>query len=457
MMTLVALADQVDGILQGPDTEFDGVSIDSRTVTPGELFVAIRGERVDGHDFVAEAVRRGAAGILVSRRMEEQISQVAVVDTTRALGQLAASWRRQFDLPVIGVTGSNGKTTVTAMVRAILSVSGQPLAPKASYNNHWGVPLTLLALKADHTHAVIEMGMNHPGEIGYLAQITAPDVALINNAVAAHLEGLGTVERVAQAKGEILAGVDPDGTVVLNRDDPNFHYWQERADGRRILTFSLEAEASFRATELRLQATGSRCSVRSVVGNVALTLRVPGRHNIQNALAAMAVSHAAGGRLEDLSIGLERFAGMPGRLRPLRSMGGAALVDDSFNANPSSVQAAIDHLSGLSGRRILVLGAMAELGPAAKQWHAQVGEYARTEGIERLLVLDDSDNPAVQGYGEGFGADTERFAEVDTLAASLMTEDRPGNTILVKGSKSARMGRVVQALTGVGREEGASC
>ena len=457
MMTFSAAAELTGGTLHGMDGVFSGVRIDSRAVQRGELFVAIRGDRLDGHDFVADAADRGAAGALVARRTDAEISQVAVADTTVALGRLAFNWRRAFDIPVIGITGSNGKTTVTAMVREILSVSGHPLAPRESFNNQWGVPLTLLELAGGHTHAVIEMGMNHAGEIDRLTRIAAPTVALVNNAVAAHLEGLGSVERVAEAKGEIFNGLGPDGVAVLNRDDPNFGLWQALAGERRILTFGLKNEADFRGRDVEFTPAGSRLSVSSPAGDAEITLGVPGRHNVMNALAAMAACHAVGTDLGDLSAGLAAFTGIPGRLRRLSAAGGAALVDDSFNANPGSVAAAIDFLSSQPGRRILVLGAMAELGHSAEEHHAAMGSYARRGGIDRLLVLNDGDNPDLAGYRRGYGGCTEVFPDVPSLVASLAAEDSPGNIILVKGSKSSRMGRVVQALAAGGEPGDASC
>ena len=457
MMTFSAAAELTGGILHGADGIFGGVRIDSRAVLRGELFVAIRGDRLDGHDFVVDAADRGAAGALVTHRVDAAITQVAVADTTAALGRLAYSRRREFDIPVIGITGSNGKTTVTAMVREILSVSGRPLAPRESYNNQWGVPLTLMELAGGHTHAVIEMGMNHAGEIDHLTRIAAPTVALVNNAVAAHLEGLGSVQRVAEAKGEIFNGLGPGGVAVLNRDDPNFGLWRTLAGERGILTFGLENGADFRGLDVELGPTGSRLSVRGPAGDAEITLAVPGRHNIMNALAAMAACHAVGTDPEDLCAGLAAFTGIPGRLRQLSAAGGATLVDDSFNANPGSVAAAIDFLSAQPGRRILVLGAMAELGHSAGEHHAAMGSYARGGGIHRLLVLNDGDNPVLDGYRRGYGHCTEVFPDVPSLVASLESEDSPGNTILVKGSKSSRMGRVVQAMTAGRGAGGASC
>ncbi len=457
MMTLQTLADLTDGVLQGRNVSFDGVQIDSRRMQPGELFVAVRGERLDGHDFVADAGNREAAAALVSQPAGTMVPEVRVADTTIALGQLAGHWRQQFGLPVIGITGSNGKTTVTAMVRQMLSVSGHPLAPRDSFNNHWGVPLTLLELHPGHTHAVIEMGMNHPGEIDVLTRMTQPDVALINNATAAHLEGVGTVEEVARAKGEIINGLRANGTLVLNRDDPHYRYWRHRAGHLRVLTFGLHEAADITAGEVQCSQAGSQFAVRGLSRDLTVRLAVPGHHNVLNALATLTIGHAVGATTEDMAIGLATFSGLAGRLHRLSSSGGASLIDDSFNANPSSVRAAIDYLSQQPGRRILVLGAMAELGPTAEDLHAEVGSYARSAGIERLLVLGDSGNPALAGYRKGFGPKTEMFPDLHTLACSLRDADRPEVTLLIKGSKSARMERVVEAMIKGGLPGSMSC
>ncbi len=456
-MTLSRVAEITGGSLHGADRAFSGVGIDSRAIGDGELFVAIAGENFDGHDFVAAAVARGAAGALVVRAVDAAIDQVTVDDTTLALGKLAADWRRQYRGPVIGITGSNGKTTVTAMVRDILAVSGNPLAPRESFNNQWGVPLTLLALRDDHSHAVIEMGMNHPGEIDYLADIAKPDVALINNAAAAHLEGLGSVERVADAKGEILDHLDDDGVAVLNRDDAFCDHWRERAGQRRVITFGQGAGADIRARGIETIQGGMRFELTGAAGDAVITLGVPGRHNVMNALAAITSCHAVGVALADAVTGIALFAGTPGRLRRSRTAAGGMLIDDSFNANPASIAAAIDVLAETNGRKVLVLGAMAELGADAATLHAGVGRQARDAGLDRLLVLDDNGNPVVAGYAKGWGAGAEVFATVDDLVAAIGEDAGQGSTILVKGSKSSRMGRVVRALEAGQDGEGEPC
>ncbi len=457
-MTLSTIANVTGGVLNGSDREFSSVCIDSRTVKHGELFVAIEGERFDGHDFVADALNRGAAGAVVSREVTSDISHVSVSDTTAALGRMAAYWRRQFDIPVIGVTGSNGKTTVTAMIREMVSVSGDPLAPRESFNNQWGVPLTLLGLQRQHTHAVIEMGMNHPGEIDYLTRIAAPTVALVNNAAAAHLEGLGTVENVARAKGEIFNGLTENGYAILNCEDAYFETWREMVPGRRVVSFGGQPSADiYLAAEIVQESDGSRFQIDGIAGAASIYLGVPGRHNVMNALAAIACCHSAGVSLDDMSQGLARFEGVPGRLRRLTTSSGAALVDDSFNANPASVSAAIDFLAARQGKRILILGAMAELGKAARDQHARVGSYAWASGIDRLLVLNDTNNPDLDWYRQGFGERSEAYSDVAALVAAIGSDNRPDNTILVKGSKASAMGRVVTALSGVGENGGATC
>lgn len=451
MMQLATAAEVTNAVLSGNDQMFTGVSIDTRTLDRGELFVAISGEHLDGHHYLSAANQGGAAGAMVRRAahipdMGPEFGLLKVRDTTEALGQLGAHWRRQFDIPVIGITGSNGKTTVTAMVRQILGTSNQPLAPKMSYNNQWGVPLTLLELHGGHTHAVIEMGMNHRGEIDYLTRIAHPTVALINNAAAAHLEGLGSVREVALAKAEIINGLSEDGSVVVNADDDFADLWTELAMHHNVLGFGLSDNADVYAANIQYAADSSVFDLVIARHRQPLTLPVAGQHNIYNALAAAAACHAAGVDPDQIRAGLVGFEAVEGRQRRLRTEAGARLIDDSFNANPSSTSAAIDVLARQDGRKVLVLGAMAELGEDAEALHAGVGERAKQAGIHRLLVLTDSSNPAVEGYFSGYGSKGEGFDNLGDLLEALARDNHEGVTILVKGSKSSRMGRVVQRL-----------
>ena len=454
MMMLSQAAAITDGAMIGGDCEFASVTIDSRTVAPASLFVAIPGERFDGHDFVGKAAEAGAFGVVVEQEVQSDITSIRVADTTIALGQLARNWRQRFSGPVLGITGSNGKTTVTAMVRTILASIGAPLSPQDSYNNQWGVPLTLLKLQASHSHAVIEMGMNHAGELDYLTKMALPDIALINNAAAAHIEGLGGVEQVAQAKSEIIAGVPENGTVVLNADDAYFGFWQGCTAGRKVRSFSIipdrADDVDVYAGDIEIDADGSRFALNANGQTVTAWLQVAGKHNVANATAAAVMCLSVGVPLTSIAIALADFEGVPGRLQTGDTVNGARLIDDSFNANPSSTVAAIDVLAGQNGKRILVLGAMAELGSDASNLHREVGSRAKQRGIHRLMLLAEAgagDTVAdMRTCAEGYGASAELFGGVAELVNAIGSDNQSGSVILVKGSKSSRMGRVCKML-----------
>lgn len=458
MMQLSLAADIVNGVLMGADRQFNGVGIDSRTITHDELFFAIQGAQFDGHDFVANSADAGAIGAVVEQVVDVDISQVKVEDATLALGQLGQNWRARFAIPVLAITGSNGKTSVVNLIRQILLVSAQPLSPTASFNNHWGVPLTLLCLSNRHTHAVIEMGLNRPGELDYLARMAAPTIALITNAAAAHLAGLGDVASVARAKAEIIHGVAEDGIVVLNADDGFFDYWKEYAAPRNVICFSALAACQnvvdVSATEIELQPQQSRFVLHLGKQSSRLTLPLSGNHNIYNALAATAMCYAADIAFDDIVQGLSGAVGVNGRLQTTITAAGAVVINDSFNANPGSIQAAIEVLSLHSGKRVLIVGAMAELGAGATAWHKKIGDLARQAGIERLMILADSSDAGARSnardYASGFGALAEIFDSVESLVAALQQDNRSNVTLLVKGSKSSAMGRVVAQLQNCG-------
>lgn len=447
-MNLSSAAEVTGGVLIGTDQQFIGVNTDTRQLKPGELFVAIPGENFDGHDFLGAALKRGAVGALVEHAEEEKISQLMVDDTTVALGKLAQDWRSHFNIPVIGITGSNGKTTVTAMVREILSVSHNPLFPIQSFNNQWGVPLTLLKLRDEHTHAVIEMGMNSAGEIDYLSRIARPTVALINNAAAAHLEGLGSVRHVALAKAEIISNLGSEGVAVLNADDASFDLWRTHSGERKVVSFGCQSSADVMAKEIQLNSTGSAFCLQAGGDSTKVSLSLVGRHNVMNALAAAAACIALDIELEQIAEGLQVAKGISGRLSNLQTNSGAKVIDDSFNANPASTRAAIDVLANHKGKRVLVLGAMAELGSESESLHVEVGRAAAVAGIDRMVVLADSGNADVKGYLRGYGSGAECFDDIDELTGALMPDNVSGTTLLVKGSKSSRMGRVVERLLG---------
>jgi UDP-N-acetylmuramoyl-tripeptide--D-alanyl-D-alanine ligase len=432
------------GRLAGQDALVEGNGTDSRSIDPGALFVALVGERADGHDFIAAARARGAGGALVARPHGEDLPTVQVADTRRALGALTASWRARFDLGLVGVTGSNGKTTVKEMTASILRQAGPTLATEGNLNNDIGVPLTLARLAAEHRFAVVEMGANHPGEIAGLCALARPAVGVITQCAPAHLEGFGSVEGVARAKGEIVQGLAADGTAVLNADDRFVGLWRELAGQRRVIAFGLEHPAEVWAEWLP-DGDGSRVELATPAGRTALRLALPGRHNVMNALAAAAAALALGVDLSAVVRGLAAVRSVKGRLQ-VRSSGTLRVIDDTYNANPGSVAAALEVLGGYPGRRWLVLGDMLELGAAAEAYHRQAGARARDSGVERLYAVGPLAALAVEGFGSG----ARHFPDHAALIEALVRDASASATVLVKGSRSMGMERVVRALMGEG-------
>jgi UDP-N-acetylmuramoyl-tripeptide--D-alanyl-D-alanine ligase len=413
-------------------------------VIPGLLFVALRGERFDGHDHVLDALGRGAVAAMVTPEWasaQPDLSLIPVTEPRMALGQLAAAWRARFTLPLIGITGSNGKTTVKEMCAAILRADfGQNaiLATSGNLNNDIGLPLTLLKMRSDHRAAVIEMGMNHPGEIEYLTRIARPTVALVNNAQRAHLAGLGGVAEVARAKGEIFGGLAVDGTAVINTDDAHASLWRDLADGRRTLSFGFAVGADVRGI-WEARALGGDLVLHTPQGSAMLTLAVAGVHNARNALAAAAACLAAGVPLAAIERGLSGYRGIKGRLQRLPGKRGTCVIDDSYNANPDSMRAAIDVLAALPGRRIFVMGDMGEVGESAGQLHDEMGGYAKSQGIEYLFALGEKSIAAVHNFDGG----ARHFDSVEALVTALLPLLDSDTTILVKGSRFMKMERVV--------------
>lgn len=430
----------------GADVEFHGVSTDTRSLPAGALFIALRGPRFDAHDYVAEAAARGAVALLVERAVDSPLPQLIVRDTRLALGRLAAAWRLHCNTPLVAITGSNGKTTVKEMSRAIFAQSGAVLATEGNLNNDIGVPLTLLRLTPQHRHAVIEMGANHAGEIAYLSDLAQPDAAVITNAGPAHLEGFGSVEGVARAKGEIYRGLRENGVAVINADDAFADLWRGMAGTQRQLCFGMAPEAAVTA-RWQPEGCGSRLWLQTPVGETELLLPVPGRHNVMNALAAAALALALDLSLEAIRRGLAGMQGVAGRLARRAAFNGAQLIDDSYNANPASMRAAIDVLAACAAPRILVVGDMGELGANAMPLHREIGAYARSAGIDALYAT----GPLSLATVEGFGAGAQHFADCAALAAALRKVLTVESTVLVKGSRSARMERVVEALQEGGR------
>lgn len=442
---LSQVARDVQGRMIGTDVTVDGVSTDTRAIAQGTLFVALAGERFDAHDFLEQAVAAGAAALLVAdaTRVPAGVPAVVVDDTRLALGRLAAAWRARFTLPVIAVTGSNGKTTTKEMIAAILKAAcgAAVLSTRGNLNNDIGLPLTLLGLSPAHQAAVIEMGMNRPGEIAYLAPLGAPTVALVTNAQRAHLEGMGDLDEVAREKGSIFSGLPADGVAVINADDAYADAWRGMAAGRPVRTFAIDHAADVRAT-VRQHGLEMALDLQAPEGEAAIVLRVPGRHNARNAVAAAAACLAAGVPLTAVVAGLEGFAGVKGRLQRRVGKSGAEILDDTYNANPDSVRAGIDVLATTIGRKILVLGDMGEIGEASGQYHDEIGGYAKSQGVDLLFALGEATKAAVRNFGEG----ARHFCHVDKLIAALDKEAGPETTVLVKGSRFMKMERVADAL-----------
>jgi len=445
---LSRVAQAVDGRLVGADLPLSGVSTDTRAIAPGQLFIALRGERFDAHDFLAPAVASGATALLVAdeTKLPAGVSAVVVDDTRLALGRLAAAWRAQFDIPVIAVTGSNGKTTTKEMIAAILKAAfgDAVLATRGNFNNDIGLPLTLLGLNATHRAAVIEMGMNHPGEIAYLAPLGAPTVALVTNAQRAHLEGMGDLDEVAREKGSIFAGLQANGVAVINADDAYAETWKAMAAPHAVRTFGVDHAADVFG-KVRQHGLETALEVGAPEGEAAIRLSIPGRHNARNAMAAAAACLAAGLPLSAVLAGLESFAGVKGRLQRRSGKNGAEILDDTYNANPDSVRAGIDVLAATIGRKLFVLGDMGEIGEASGQYHDEIGGYAKSQGIDRLYALGDAAQQAVRNFGEG----ARHYCNVEKLIAAVDKELGPETTVLVKGSRFMKMERVADALAAV--------
>ena len=443
---LSQVADATQGRLIGNDVEVTGVSTDTRTVADGQLFIALSGERFDAHDFLDQAITAGATALLVSdeSKLPAGCSAVVVGDDTRlALGRLAAAWRARFSLPVIAVTGSNGKTTTKEMVAAILKVAfgTSVLSTRGNLNNDIGLPLTLLGLRPTHRAAVIEMGMNHPGEIAYLAQIGSPTVALVTNAQRAHLEGMGDLEEVAREKGSIFGGLLPNGVAIINADDTYADFWRGMAGVHAVRTFGIDHAADVRGA-VRQHGLEIAIELSAAEGAAAITLHIPGRHNARNAVAAAAACLAAGVTMADVAAGVEAFSGVKGRLQRRAGNKGAEILDDTYNANPDSVRAGIDVLAATIGRKLMVLGDMGEIGEASGQFHDEVGGYAKSQGIDRLFAFGDAAQQAVRNFGEG----AKHYCNIEKLIAAVDKELGPDTTVLVKGSRFMKMERVVDAL-----------
>ncbi len=450
-LTLSELTNALEARLIGADASFDGVSIDSRAIQPGQLFIALTGPRFDGHDYLNDVAGKGAVAALVEREVADSgLPQLLVKDTRQALGQLGALNRAAFTQPVAAVTGSSGKTTVKEMLASILRTRGPVLATRGNLNNDLGVPLTLIELAPEHTSAVIELGASRLGEIAYTVGLTKPHVAILNNAGTAHVGEFGGPEKIVEAKGEIIEGLAADGIAVLNLDDKAFGIWKTRAAGRQVLTFALSnSEANFHASDLATDARGCPAfNLHTPEGSERVQLNLLGTHNVANALAAAAAAHALGVSLFGIATGLGAVQPVKGRTVAQLAKNGMRVIDDTYNANPTSMCAAVDILAGFSGRTVLVLGDIGELGDWAEQGHRDVGEYARGK-VSALYAVGPNMVHAVNAFGE----QAQHFGTQAELIQALAAEQDTNTTILIKGSRSAAMENIVAALCGSSLEK----
>ena len=457
MMTLANIAKKVGGQLIGDDCEIASVGIDSRNITHNQLFIGIKGENFDGNTYALEAIIQGAAAVLVNDADTKARPAVVVDDTRLALGELASDWRKQFSAPIVAVTGSNGKTTVKEMLVAILNAATykensldvtKVHATIGNFNNDIGLPLTLLKMTDQHAYVVIEMGMNHLGEINYLTNITQPTVAVITNAGTAHIGQLGSRENIAKAKGEIFAGLADDGVAVINADDDFAGYWKSLCSTKKTITFGLNNQADVFPSFKEFDAV-NQINLTTPNGSISFELNLLGQHNIYNALAASACAVALGISNTDIANGLNNMQAVKGRLQPKAGLNGATLIDDTYNANPDSMKAAIDALKTFATHTIFVMGDMGELGIDAAQMHAEIGGYAKQQRINQLMTFGELSELATRQFGinnQDATQNAQHFISLESLIATLKASMQTNVTVLVKGSRFMQMERVINAL-----------
>lgn len=450
MGTLSQAALDTGGHLHGADRSYADISTDTRTLAPGDLFFALRGDRYNASSFINEALEKGAAGAVVEQVSTVDLSQVEVDDSRRALGVVAHQWRHRFNIPVIGITGSNGKTTIKELTAAILraafpaSNDDAILATEGNLNNEIGLPLTLLRLRDQHRAAVVEMGASQQGDIAQLGAIADHNIAVISNAARAHLQGFGSVAEVAATKGEILDNLGVTATAVLNHNDRFFSQWVQRAAPAIVQSFGDSPQADFHAENIHLVTkdgqTGFEFELVSPLGSIAVWLPLAGQHNVLNALAAAAAAVAAGADLKAVQAGLANSHNVPGRLRAINLACGAVIYDDSYNANPDSVSAAINFLQTLHGESLLVLGDMGELGSDAEKLHTGVGELARQSGVQLLFCVGELSRSTAQGFGDR----ARWFASLNDLQEALVPELQSGRNVLIKASRFMGLDQLVR-------------
>ena len=456
-LNLQQTAKAVNGDYQGENIVFKGCSTDSRNLQGGELFVALKGERFDAHDFIDQVLEQGASAVLVEHINNTEMPAVIVKDTRLAMGDLAKAWRNEFTLPVVAITGSNGKTTVKEMVAAILAQGVEVLVTKGNLNNDIGVPLTLFNLDVEHEYAVIEMGANHAGEIDYLSGLAQPQVAVITQCAPAHLEGFGSIQGVAEAKSEIFNGLSEDGVAIINADDDYADYWRERSANNKQISFAIRKPADVYATEIqqRQDSIGKEFIMHYGDDRQRIRLNVAGEHNVMNALAAAACVLALGINLSQISKGLETMQGVKGRLQQKSGLNDSLIIDDTYNANPTSLKAAMEVLVSLNKESFLVLGDMGELGDDAELIHYQAGQEAKELKIQNLYTVGELSKEAIKGFNENTNsASAKHFGNKAELVADLKQHLNKDSVVLVKGSRTMAMEEVV---TGIMSQGAQSC
>jgi UDP-N-acetylmuramoyl-tripeptide--D-alanyl-D-alanine ligase len=440
---LAEVAEFLQAKHRGANVPFQFVSIDTRTLQPGDLYVALVGNRLDGHDYVKQAIDKGACAVLISKQMDISTPFLQVADTTEALGRLALYNRQKFNRDVIAITGSSGKTTVKGMMATLLRQQNEVLVTRGNLNNHIGGPLTLLRLNHTYDYAVIELGASGEGEIAYTSQLAKPTVSILTNAGSAHLEGFGSLETIVRTKGEIIDALSDEGIAVLNADSPHFDTWKARAGQRRVISFGESEHADVQASNISVNETGCCDFDLNIEGKTAqVHLKVMGQHNVFNALASAAACHGLQMSLANIVTGLQAFEGVEGRLIEKPGVNGSVVIDDSYNANPASVRAAMDVLSSRKGHSIFVLGDMAELGVETQLAHAEMGAYAREANIDEFFALGEFSRKAADAFGDN----AHWFASHDNLVRFLKQKLKENVTVLVKGSRSAHMDRVVNEI-----------
>ncbi len=445
-MLLNEVAKATNGSLMGEDLTITASSIDTRTLNKGDLYIAIKGENFDGHAFVEKAVIAGAKAILVEQETNVSQPQIIVKDSHLALAEFAAAWKEKADVTTVGITGSNGKTTVKEMIAGILNINSSVLFTQGNLNNDIGVPLTLLKLQQENKYAVIEMGANHAGEIEYSSHYAKPDVAVITNVGAAHIEGFGSLQGIAKAKGEIIAGLDMNGTAVLNKDDAFYPVWQEIAGDRKIRTFGIQNDADITAQELESGIEKGIFFTQFVLltetDKIAVKLKLAGQHNVMNALAATACCLSVDISLQQIKQGLEAISPVTGRLQPLSGIQECLVIDDSYNANPDSFKVALDVLKQCKGEHWVVLGALGEMGTESKTIHKELGKLIKSKVVARVLAIGSDAKFSIQEFGKG----ATFFKSHEQLITALKSEIKGGEAILIKGSRAQKMEKVVAAL-----------